>query len=651
VGGIGVPKLALGGATQPVTPITPPPVHPPNNTTRLAVSTPRVGGGQPMLRFQDARDELAAVYHHTFVLLGDCGAGKTAFRSVLGKDLGFLERRRTPETVPTMGFEIQRFERVGSTTKCDMTMLELSGSRAFTPLSWMIPFSRSTCVIFFKLHGADGRRCDLQYFQPYIDMIRSACPTSECSVILMATHRDVMPDTSDASVVDTLLAVSAEISNYWAAVEPIPENRPVIRARFAISSKDRTVVASTTPGSRPASSSVPSGSLTARLFSSALASSGDASTACRKMSELLEWFVGHSIARCKDDAVFARGLLPKRILTVLERVKAKRQHGRFALKGTEYKELAREVDQRYSTSKDELFQHTQLLHSWLRVYHHYRHTSLKRHVFIDVEWVFRLLAVWCCTGACVQTGAFNPTLVGGSSDATDRFVRMYPTFPFSVGEVRRCDVLQILHAGLITMTVASALFRDVIKEKRYAASEVSVAVDLLSQFDLMFPASKLMQWVDAQWVSQHELLAPDLTKATGDATPEPVFITPGFFSKPAPESVTVFMPDMLSAAGPTVCFTLTAVPVLFFSRLLTRLSRLGRGMYFGPSHFWGDCAWLIASDSSRVLLRLVSRSLFVTFHDHDPVKSAELQAQRAATQGSGLAGTRRRAGRYRAVDR
>jgi len=621
----GTPKTALARQGAP-------------STTRLANATPRATTGMHA-RFADARDELMVVNNHTFVLLGDVGSGKSAFRATLGKEWSFFDKKKLPETRPTLGFEVERLDRVGTTTKTDLTLLELSGNRVFTPLSWMVPpQGRSTFVIFFKLHGTpEAPRCDLQYFQPFVDLIRSACPTSDNSILLVGTHRDCLPDTPDSAIVDMLLAIQTEISNYWSAVEPIPENRPVIRARFATSALTRTVIASTASSGRRDSAN--SGSLTARLFSGGGggATSG-ADPSVRKMTDMLQWLAKHAVERWRNDTVFMKGLVPKRLMTLLDSVRAKRAQGRFAVLGTEFKAIAKEVDERYSNTKGDLLMHTQLLHSWLRVYHHYRHTNLKRHVFVDVEWVFKLIMTLCCCGALVQRSFFNPPDAPPATDAAERFIRQYPGLPFDPAEVKRADPLMVLWTGLLTTQTASALFRKVIAEKRYTATEVSVAMDLLAQFDLTFSAAKLLQMPPdgGEWTSLQVLIGDATMQVTKAASPDPVHVLPGFFAKPAPETVTVFVPETLGTAGPTVCFTLHSVPVLFFSRLVTRLSRFSRGVFYGKRNFWGDCAWLVASDRCRVLLRLVSRSLFITFHDHEEQTTAEVQQTRHQAQGSGL---------------
>ena len=85
------------------------------------------------------------------------------------------------------------------------------------------------------------------------------------------------------------------------------------------------------------------------------------------------------------------------------------------------------------------------------------------------------------------------------------------------------------------------------------------------------------------------------------------------------------------------------VPPFFFPRFVARISRYAQKLYVGPAtcnarkgseeqlpagtpgavpplntaNFWINALWIIDNSSARAFVRMVHRSLFITFHDHE----------------------------------
>ncbi|ORC91602.1 putative Unc104-like kinesin [Trypanosoma theileri] len=146
-------------------------------------------------------------------------------------------------------------------------------------------------------------------------------------------------------------------------------------------------------------------------------------------------------------------------------------------------------------------------------------------------------------------------------------------------------------------------------------------------------------------------------------------LIPACFTSQPPSAFCVHLPSFLF--GPFYRFTLNMVPHNFFSRVICRVSQYATKVYLGPvnarrvdiedllggdelsngnnnnnnnnnnnsdrgnvkstthtkphvtacvvdkSQFWDNAAWVVGSNTSRALLRMVQHSLFVTFHDFD----------------------------------
>jgi hypothetical protein len=641
----GVPQLKLAAAPAggPATPRAP-------NTARAAlgmnqpqraapvVRTPRsMGAGSYSL---GAVEEMVTVNRHSFVVLGDTNAGKTTLRTVLEKEstssfpfnLPF-GGKKLPEVLPTIGFD-SNVIKAGSMSKVDMTFLELSGLDSFATLQLMIPEQRVTFILCWRLNDDSDLRC----FKKYIEMIQCRSPTSDTAILLMATCRDLVKY-DDYQIQSILQDVQSQLTNFLFALEPDEQRRPRIVNRFAVSNKDKSVVA------------------TAKV---------------KKHSELLTWLADHAVTRCKTDLEFPHSLVPGRVVQ-LERKILELRHESWMIPSAEYKTLARGIDHRYDKNIEELHKHTQLLQAWGALHHAFRHMLMKKQIILDVQWVFKVITTLsCCISthtAYIKSGEQNHPSPMASMASASTFVRNnVPPFstsiaafggrlPFSINDVIRQDTHGMLAHGVLTFHVAEELFGQLMREKGMTdrRNDVVKILDLLGKYDLIMEGSKIfsralnnnsihslsMANVSAHTGTSHESLdregegaGASISSFHGEEQENDFYLIPACFNFPVPPKVPLHLTKLLY--GPSLRFSLNTVPTFFFARLVSRISIYAQKLYVGPvtktartggvglatgreeivsASFWGNCVWVVSSDISRAFIRMVQKAVFITFHD------------------------------------
>ena len=621
------------------------------NARPATASTPRMytgsgAGGGILLQSGVPREDMTAVYRHVFVFLGRTRSGKTTLRQSLASAhekwySGFF-KRTLPPTAPTFGFDLNKIE-TGTIQRTDLTLIEIAGYDSFSVLQSLVPDKRVTFTLCVSLVE---ELPTLETLRDYLEFVVSHSASSETTLVLFATHLEDSKMTN-ASVIELLTDLDEQISSFMAILQPMVERRPRLVAKFAVGCRERTVLS---PSSR-----------------------------ISKVSELLQWMADHALHRCKTDSEFPNCLVPHRVLKVQEKLRELRAQGRWCLPGSEYKTILKQIDARYERL-DDMQRHTQLLHSWVELHHHYRHMHLKKTIILDVPWVMQLISAVCCCVAAPDpdqggrgSGGGRGGEVGGGAAADGSLVPLITTrfaleakVPFRLQSLQQIDPFGLCTKGILTVAIASELFRDILKQKNFTLRNVEGMLELLETYDLLmrgshlkfssFHSTSLRDRASSQignlsnnslaglgeGNSSPHLISDDAldrsgggrrnsTSATaaaadgGDEIVESFYLIPSCFQAAFPSSLALHLAPLLFC--PTHRFSLNMIPTQFFSRFVSRVSRYAQKLYLGPaihspthhvenSQLWKGAVWVVSSSTSRALVRMVGHSLFITFHDH-----------------------------------
>lgn len=565
-------------------------------------------------------EEVQACFRHTFLFLGKSGSGKSAFRaSIAQKDKWYsFFKKETVHVQPTFGVEVSKLE-TGSLQKVELSLVELSGRESFSTLQCLLPERRVTYILCFRI-GCEEEPVSLATFRNYLEFILCQSASSETTVMLIGTHRDAYGSGSheDRKLIDLLNDLELQIKTFFELLQTLPERRPRIVAKFAVDNNARTVLSG--------------------------------SSKISKFPELLQFMGDHAIHRCRSDFDFPNCLIPTRLLTLSRKLLESRAQGKWCLPSTEYKCIAKQIDQRYERSLEELHRHTQLLHSWGILHHHYRHLLLKKTVILDTTWVMQLIAVVSC---CVPGGGTSPHSAGVTDKERLPLIlsRDMDCFndriPFQLKDVAKVDPYGLCGKGVLSVAAATEMLRLLLREKNYTVRNMDGIMELLENYDLLMKGSKLKLSAASSLTSSgsparassnnsfsSEEIGADAGANETDA-PQLFYLMPSCFAQQTPSAVTIQLPKLLM--GPSYRFSLNMIPPHFFARFVARVSRYALRIYLGPvsnirigpqaaeatvndqgmsgGEFWYDSAWIISSPTSRAFARMVHHSLFITFHD------------------------------------
>lgn len=552
-------------------------------------------------------EEVQACFRHTFLFLGKPGSGKSSFRAALGlKDKWYsFFKKETIAVQPTFGVEVSRVE-CGTLQKVELTLMELSGRESFTLLQNMLPERRVTYVLCARL---DDEQLSLATFRNYLEFILCQSATSETTVMILATHRDAAGKAAseDRRIVDILGDLEGQIRTFFEMLQPVIERRPRVVAKFAVDNNERTVLSG--------------------------------SSKISKFPELLAFLGDHAVHRCRSDVDFPNCLVPTRLLTLSRKLLEIRAQGRWCMPSSDYKSIAKQCDQRYERSLEELHRHTQLLHCWGVLHHQYRHLLLKKTIILDTTWVMQLLTVICC---CIP--GHDKVAFIQSRDFEEAY---RDRIPFNVRDIAKADPFGLCGRGVLTTAAANEMLRLLLREKNMSIRNVDAVMELLENYDVVMKGSKLKMSTAHQTLSRGSsgMSSTSSFSSQQDAAndhedhdgPQSFYLIPACFVGQTPAAVTIQLPKLL--IGPFYRFSLNMIPPFFFARFVSRVSRYAQRMYVGPVSsihvgpasdakfeednttgirgglFWNDSVWIVSSPTSRALARMVHHSLFITFHD------------------------------------
>lgn len=247
---------------------------------------------------------------------------------------------------------------------------------------------------------------------------------------------------------------------------------------------------------------------------------------------------------------------------------------------------------------------------------------------------------------------------------------------FDLNEVNESDPSKLLRFGVISQPALLALLRlnlgtahqgeaskshgasatnTIAPAARYAIP-ISGAVELLELCDIVIRGHKLMYSVFSTSPSANSAEPTQMLPLPIPAKEDYFLLYPFSFCEEASAGVSQLLPLFLT--GPFYSFTLNIIPQHFFSKLMCRLSQHADYVYCGPVEkqatataessvsgqpiclpcpsskneggrgplFWGNAVWLahqpdttqslpgMQENGSRVLLRMLHHTLFLSFH-------------------------------------
>ncbi|EKG03385.1 Unc104-like kinesin, putative [Trypanosoma cruzi] len=568
-------------------------------------------------------DELTVIYRHTFLFLGACNSGKSALRENLQKPDRWYSMFANDKlhVRPTFGVDSSLIETFAGNQPVQMNLMELSGNRCFSFFESLLPTRYVSYVLCFSLRELPT----LETLQPLLEFILCRTFNRDAKVILIGTHLDKI-SLDEIKLAHLFAIVETEINNYFFLVQAIPEKRPSILGRFAVDNIGRVVVS---PG-----------------FSK-----------FKKFPELLSWFSDQALQRCRNDVEFPNAQVPLRAVALSKKIREINREGQWYLTSADYKAIAKAVDARYGLSRHDLHRHTQLLVGWGVLHHHFRHLTMKKYVVIDVQWVFRVVAVLAC---CTYSRGYGTENNSFLQPVPLLFCRktmeeMQNVIPFDVKTVMASDLCCVFNQGVVSMKTAMSLFRGILSEKGLDSCHLTGILELLRSYDLIIMGSRLKfssfmgelrenkshGMMDTGVLHGNDPVENDdndddeeeeeeeETAGASVLSSEFFMLIPACFKCQPPSAFNLHLPSFLF--GPFYRFTLNIVPHNFFARVMSRVAHFAEKIYLGPvSARLVPVENLVSVDCSNITIR---GSICHAFGDHDSrnVSVGTMEGRRTGT--------------------
>eukprot|EP00760_Papus_ankaliazontas_P000425 PhM_4_TR10067/c6_g1_i1/m.103881/K10392/KIF1; kinesin family member 1 len=531
-----------------------------------------------------ANDDVVLVLKYNLLFVGPVSSGKTCLRKSLFTELRWYESKKCVQTTRTVSIEVEKQTVTVGNDRIDLIMSDVSGCESLlSPTALAFPESRCLIVLTLNL----TQPVDVPTLKPWLEALQSRCPA--CSLYIVGTHKDECRDLD--SVFSVLAGVESAVNSYIALLEPEEAHRIQVVGSAAVSNKDRSV---SCPPSRQRRDSAPS-----------------------RLKDLLQVFARHAIEKWRQDADYSGGYVPSRILTLQRKVAEMRATGTWCVSGLEFKHSASLIDPRYQHDVEELALHTQLLHTWRSLLHFRANATLQKHVFFDAELVLRM-------ASHLFAVVFNATAVTAS---TPMMLTSKDT--------------QELSKGILSVSAASSVFRTFLTQLKKTEKDVKICLEVLCMFDLVFPVytpgETLLPTTELGRLRQPSLSAVttsavqagpsrsvQIQSTTSTVTPVEYFLVPEVFPGNVPPSVPNCFSDLMH--GLHKKYTFNMLPTGFFSRLVCRLARNVCRAFVGPIAanfacqgadacvFWKNAVWLQDSATSRALVRVDRKSIFVSLN-------------------------------------
>eukprot|EP01065_Artemidia_motanka_P021041 TRINITY_DN2507_c3_g1_i1.p1 TRINITY_DN2507_c3_g1~~TRINITY_DN2507_c3_g1_i1.p1 ORF type:complete len:1422 (+),score=495.62 TRINITY_DN2507_c3_g1_i1:66-4331(+) len=478
------------------------------------------------------------------VVHGAAGSGKSSVLRCLAHEPTFFERRALPATTQTFGTEHTRVA-VGD---FELLLVDSGGDTARSgTVHLSVPPRDCSFLLVARLNE---RGLLSEAVSDAVSDVRrlldcAAATSLSAQVAVVLTGRDRRRE-PDADVA----AATAEVARQCEA--RLVELRagkaagaPILIGSFAVSCKTRTVVC---------------GSLAQRA-------------------------PGH-VTRFRDlaRAVAAVPPMPPAPHDALaQHVACCSANGVWALSPADFKRAAVEAEPEWAQNPRALGAATEALSAQRYLLHYAAHPILRRRVFTDYAWFTEVVAAPFAAADWQRSGP---------SRSTD--------LPFLASDLGSADPQQLLSHGLLTVRCASAVFRKQLAAVSRGAADVALCISLLHDCDLAMPAAPPEGGERVAASSQVE----DAKEA------DPVYLIPALFPHAAPPLLLRVVPDaLLYPNGVRRVWTCTpALPSGLYGRLLVRLRRCVRRVYFGPAErdqrarLWSNAVWIQDSAATRGLL-------------------------------------------------
>eukprot|EP01063_Lacrimia_lanifica_P003037 TRINITY_DN11636_c0_g1_i1.p1 TRINITY_DN11636_c0_g1~~TRINITY_DN11636_c0_g1_i1.p1 ORF type:complete len:1581 (+),score=611.47 TRINITY_DN11636_c0_g1_i1:70-4812(+) len=565
------------------------------------------------------KERFLAFFKQTVVFIGASGVGKTAVKKCLQKDLSFWERKDVPPVAPTLGVEHTELHGLVDGAKVTLLLQDPSGAPQYDPcFPHLVPDQRCIFLLCWNMAG-DYEEAALV---KNVDQALHQAPSA--AFILIGTHRD-KTKAGDKEVHKSLCLVEKAVlgrmkvfyrhQKEMQSMNPAPQ----LLATYAVSCKNRTVL---TEGSS------------------------------YKFDTLRQVILQAAYDRCIIDPHFPGGKVPSSVLTLGEKIVNLRRDGTWSITGAEFKLAAASAAPQYNFDMRELARVTALLHSWRVLLHFSSHPVIRKQVFTDPLWVFRLIEILSTYHAYHAAAA-----EGRAGKINAR------SLPFAPSDAIAKDPTNSFLRGILTVPLAMQLFRQHLGLIGHGPKDIAKCLQLLLSFDILYSVippggiwpSKARDNDDATQSStadsdDEEEIVPSVITPT---TPLPrrgashedtlvvdgvaeacdpadanrsaskmnwsmagqrtsaVCLVPSLFTHPFPQPLIDCMPAFMAGVRKRVLFRPT-LPAGLFSRLLSRIARCVQRLYVGKveslssdpyvNNFWRNGAWVQDSPTTRALV-------------------------------------------------
>lgn len=217
--------------------------------TAKGVGRSRIGAGEGMERIRAVKtarrlklrdDEYNVIYRHTFLVLGCGSCGKTSFRENLHKQDKWYSIFTSDQKNlrPSFGVESTTISSTGEYPSVEMNVMELGGTGCFSLLQGLLPTRRATYVLCFSLLQS----VPFEGLLPFLEFILSHTTTRDTSVVLVGTYLDRSPLKS-SKLAQHFSELEMQVNNYFRTLQVVGDMRPSIAGCFAVDNVNRTVFA------------------------------------------------------------------------------------------------------------------------------------------------------------------------------------------------------------------------------------------------------------------------------------------------------------------------------------------------------------------------------------------------------------------------
>eukprot|EP01061_Rhynchopus_euleeides_P012370 TRINITY_DN2201_c0_g1_i7.p1 TRINITY_DN2201_c0_g1~~TRINITY_DN2201_c0_g1_i7.p1 ORF type:complete len:878 (+),score=408.79 TRINITY_DN2201_c0_g1_i7:541-3174(+) len=392
------------------------------------------------------------------ILIGHEEVGKTSLKKCWQSDPRFF--KKLPDVMCTTGIEVQehrlRYEGHGAGNKSDddltLSVCDFAGQEVYHSHSLFLTPRTVYCFVWKMSDVDDGEMSQVEEerMMGWLDEVYSKAPT--CSAVIIATHKDELPNQNLTYVNDVLRKVKARFEEYVASIRISEDLTIRVVGSYAVSCKTR------------------------QAWGGAFQTDKGA-----KMSELLRSIGKVAFDNCLSDRQFPSGAVPGRhvqFLRELERIKAERK--KLLLSIQEYAQLA--ADFGIEVAK-ELSDCTMLFHCWNVIYVFTQSKRLldNQYIFLHPLWLSHMVSALFSFAHLMYTPPGLRKYIGGLDFVPDVALKA------DAGALRSGDLSLDLLKVVLSKSIKS--IRGEKPEQLLNAADLEMCVQLLVSMDLIFKVS------------------------------------------------------------------------------------------------------------------------------------------------------------------